>query len=541
MKHPCRLSLLPLVAAVLALGVPTSAPAQLVTRFEVSRTVFSPDLEDSTRVRYALGDSAVEVSVVIFEADSVTPVVTLRAPAPDGAGGNRDFGWKGLREDGSPAGEGGYVVTLRAVSYPDSLVTLRSLPVFVDVTPPQVQILSATPNLYAPGLEGASPAVEIAHLLSDTSPLATGRSIDRLTIAFRNPSGAPVPGGIVTTSPPYAGASGSYVSSWDATTLALESKLIEGEHEVAVTLDDAAGYSARSVYHFDVDLADPTIRVTTLAPNASVRVVPDTLRGDVFDRYGVDSLYVKYPSSQFQPVTSTRMQNDSLLFAIALADSVLAEGPFRLQFRAVDNAGRSEVHVFDFRYDLSSPAAPVLDAAGGTWRTVLFPLSGHAENDGDLSTIVLIHRNGAPVDSVATSVSESFTIDVPLVVGRNELVAYQRDGAGNVSAGSNTVVVTFKSSAGVFFPVPFVPGGTFQVSADRIARAATLRVFDVAGDLVTLFEDLTARQYYVFEWNGRNRDDQTVRRGPLVAVATIDYDDGTRDVMREVFLFDSNP
>ena len=539
LKYPSHSLLRPLLAVVLWCAAATPASAQLILRFEVSQAVISPDgdgRQDSTRVRYALADTALAVSVVIFQADSVTPVDTLRAPAPDFPG-TRDRYWKGRRWDGSAAGEGSYVVVLRAIgkTRPDSVLTL---PVFVDLTPPRVQILSVTPNPYAPGLAGASPAVNISHVISNTSPVSPGRTADRLDVTFHNPSGAAVTAQ-VTTSPPYSGAGGNYISSWNASDNA--ATLPDGEYEVVVTVDDAAGYVARSVYHFEIDTAVPVVVITSPPENARVRVVPANLRGRAFDRRGVDSLYVKYPSSPYQRVASTMVTNDTLVFSVPLADSVTTEGTYRLKLRAVDKVGRSLVHDYTLTYDLTAPVPPVLDASGGTWHTDRFPLSGRVDNGGDTSSLVRILRNGAVVDSVPTALSARFTVNVPLVVGRNDLVAYQRDGAGNLSEASNTIVVAFKSTAGLFFPVPFAPGGSFQVNADRIARSATLRVFDVTGDLVTRFEDGTPRQYYAFDWNGRNSSDRAVRRGPLVAVAVIDYDDGTRDVFRETFLFDSNP
>lgn len=540
LKHPSRLHLLALVAAVLSSALAEPVSAQLVTRFEVRETVISPDgdgRQDSTRVRYALADTALSVSLTVFAADSVTPVYTLRAPAPDGQGPLREFFWRGQRDDGFPAGEGAYVITLRAIGQSNA-DSLTSLPVFIDVTPPRVQVLSVIPNPYAPGLSVARPAVEISYLVSDTSPTAPGRSPDVLNVAFTNPSGAAVVAE-VTTSPPYTGMAGSYVSAWDASAGA--ASLPDGEYQVDVTVDDAAGYTARSTYHFDIDSAVPVVTVTSLPENARVRVVPDSLRGSAFDRHGIDSLYVKFPSSPYQPVVSTMLRDDSLLFAIPLADSLQVPGPFALRFRAVDSAGRSNVYAYTLTYDLTAPTPPVLDPFTGDWHAERFPLSGSVDNGGDTAALVRIVRNGTVVDSIPTALSGDFTASVPLIVGRNNLVAYQRDGAGNLSAASNTVVVTFQSSAGLFVPVPFAPGGAFQVSADRIARSATLRVFDVAGDLVTLFEDGAARQYYSFNWDGRNSSDRSVRRGPLVAVATIDYDDGTRDTFREVFLFDSNP
>ncbi len=539
MKYTRRLIQLPLLAVMLLLAFAESAPAQLVARFDLLGSVISPDgdgRQDSTRVRYTLADSAVALGVVVFAADSVTPVYTLRATAPASAG-TRDFYWRGQRDNGTFAGEGAYVVTLTAFgnTAPD---TVLSLPVFVDITPPRVQILSVTPNPYAPGLSAARPAVEIAHVVSDASPLSTGRAPDQLGVTFTNPSGAPVEA-TVTTAPPFVGLSGNYVSSWDAS--AGGASLPDGEYRVDITIDDAAGYSATASYYFEIDAAVPTVAIESPADGARVRAVPDSLRGRAFDRHGVDSLYVKYPSSPYQPVTGAVVIDDTLRFAIPLTDSVVNEGTYAFSFRAVDQVGRSAVYTSVFTYDTTAPAAPVLDAFTGSWLTSFYPLSGSVDNGGDASTLVDIVRNGAVVDSVPSALSSRFTVNVPLAVGRNQIVAVQRDGAGNVSGPSNTVVVTFQSTGGLYFPVPFTPGGTFQVNAERVARSVTLRVFDVTGDLVTFFEDGGASRYYAFNWNGRNSSDQPVRRGPLVAVAAVLYDDGSRDIYREVFLFDSNP
>ena len=539
--HLRRLIQLPLLAVVCLAALGGPVHAQFVTRFEVSPAVISPDgdgRQDTTRVRYSLSDTALVVSIVVFEADSVTPVATLRAPSPETSSNqNRDYGWRGLTAGGSPAAEGAYIVTLRATNE-SGTETVRHLPVFVDVTPPAVQILSVIPNPYAPGLSVARPAAEVSHVVSGTSPVFPGRTPDRLGVTITNPGGAAVDA-VIETDPPFNGADGNYVSAWDGSEVG--TALPDGEYTVTVTIDDAAGYTARDTYHFDVDTALPTVAITTPAGSGRVRVVPDSLAGVAFDRHGIDSLYVKYPSSAYQPVASTFLRNDSLVFAVSLADSVVSEGAYPFAFRAVDRSGRAARHDYTLTYDLSAPSPPLLDPFTGTWHSQSYRLEGSAGNGGDSGTFLRVTRNGAPLDSLAITASGRFQIDVPLVVGRNTLLAYLRDGAGNLSGPSNAVVVSFQSAAGVFVPVPFAPGDRFQINADRVARSATLRVFDVTGDLVTRFDDDSARQYYSFDWNGRNSSDRNVRRGPLVAVAIIEYDDGTRDVFREVFLFDASP
>jgi hypothetical protein len=60
----------------------------------------------------------------------------------------------------------------------------------------------------------------------------------------------------------------------------------------------------------------------------------------------------------------------------------------------------------------------------------------------------------------------------------------------------------------------------------------------LTGDLVVLLEDDAAKQYYSFAWDGINGSGKNVKKGPLVAVAALDYPDGSHDVFREVFLYD---
>jgi hypothetical protein len=205
----------------------------------------------------------------------------------------------------------------------------------------------------------------------------------------------------------------------------------------------------------------------------------------------------------------------------------------------VDGVGRTTVNQFTVTVDLTAPAPPALTPFDGKSYGSTYMLSGTYNDGGDTRSVVRILRNGEVVDSLTTLVSKSpFTTPVRLLPGRNELVAVLRDGAFNASAPSNTVVVRFESGAGLFMPVPFTPGASFDLNAPRAARGAAVRVYDVTGDLVARFEDAQARQFYSFPWDGLNGSGIDTKKGPLVAVASLDYDDGTRDVFRKVFLFE---
>ncbi len=529
------------LAAGSGLGV---AHAQtIVTLFDVRETVMSPDgngTADSTRVRYTLNASAT-VSLIVFEADSVTPVDTLRTPAPETSGGPRNFYWKGRRWDGSLAAEGAYVVTLFATNgaNPDSV---KSLPIFIDVTPPTIQILSALPNPYAPGAPGSTTSVGFSFTIADASPVSPGRIADELKSAFATPSGSAFTPVSLTTTPSYTGASGNYVLSWNAT--AETATPPDGEFRVTLTVTDVAGYDATSTYLFDVDTRAPDVKVTSLAENASVSIIPDSLRGYAFDKRGVDSLLVRYAATRpWEPVVATSLVSDTLRFSVPLADSFPTEGAHRVDFRAVDVFGRATELFFNFRSDATAPPAPVLDplvGTGGAWNSSRYPLTGRADDGGDAAAFVRVYRNGALVDSVSTFASDDFEVEVPLLAGRNDLTAVLRDAAMNTSPPSNVVTVEFDTGAGFYAPAPFGPGDAFDVNANGTASRCTLRLFDVTGDLVAILEDDGARQYYSFTWNGLNGSGQNVKKGPLVAVASLDYADGSHDVFREVFLYDPN-
>jgi hypothetical protein len=526
-----------------------SARAQqtIVSRFDVRETVISPEVPsdgdlkaDSTRVRYTLSASATVVSLIVFEADSITPVDTLRAPAPETASA-REFYWRGRRWDGSPVPEGPYVVTLyaRGVSNTDSL---KSLPIFVDVTRPTVQVLSALPNPYAPGAPTSTTSVSFSFTVGNASPVYVGRIPDELTYAFVNPGGTTIEPVSLTTTPPFTGANGAYVLAWDATQET--TTLPDGEFHMTLTVTDVAGYTAASTYYFDVDTRAPDVKATSLATSASVSTVPDSLHGYAFDKRGVDSLVVRYADNRpYQPVATAWVANDTLHFAVPLADSFSTEGAYQLDFRAVDHFGRATNYPFNFRYDATAPPAPTLDpflGTNGKWNTSVYPLTGVADDGGEIGASVRVYRNGAVIDSVSTFSSDNFEVDVPLLPGRNDVYAVLRDAAFNVSPPSNTLTIDFETGAGFFAPAPFGPGDVFDVNANGTASGCILRLFDLTGDLVVVLEDDDAQQFYSFGWNGLNGSGVEVKKGPLVAVAAVDYADGSHDVFREIFLYDPN-
>lgn len=182
--------------------------------------------------------------------------------------------------------------------------------------------------------------------------------------------------------------------------------------------------------------------------------------------------------------------------------------------------------------------APVLEPFNGKWHTPSYLLRGEVARARFLS-FVRVLRDGVVIDSVSTAVDSLFSVRVPLEPGPNQFTAVWID-TSLTSPPSNTVNVTFDTSAGFFMPVPFVAGASFDINVTDPVGKVVLRVFDVMGDLVTQFESREQRTFYSFPWDGLNASGERVHRGPLIAVAAIDYSDGSHEVIRRAFLFDSD-
>jgi hypothetical protein len=180
--------------------------------------------------------------------------------------------------------------------------------------------------------------------------------------------------------------------------------------------------------------------------------------------------------------------------------------------------------------------APVLHSPGGKVHTDSYLLQGEVDSMR-VNSWVRILRNGIVIDSVSAASDTLFSRRVPLLVGDNSLRAVLVKGTSK-SPGSNIVTVHFDPQAGFFMPVPMVPGASFDFNPVDPVVKLELRLFDTAGDLVKNFESRETRTYYSFPWDGKNNSYLPVKRGPLVAVTSIDYQDGTHDVIRQVFLFD---
>jgi hypothetical protein len=540
------------VAALCALALVSPAAADLLGgSFLATPPAFSPNGDgrsDASVIRFTLADTVAARSLVVFAADSVTPVDTLIAPAPDSVLGPKTATWDGRRWDGTPAPEGSYVVTVSASDAAGD--TTATIPLFVDLTAPTLRVTGVTPARYVPGVPNTPSVLDISFVLTGVSPVPAGRVPDELQLTIHNPSGAPLSAEtlngriswdppLLSLSPPSVGTDGTYHLKWDA---GGQTGLLDGEYRIDLSIVDAAGFTDADTAYADFDVDRPNVTYTNLQTGDRVAVVPDSLRGRAYDRSGIDSLRVKYSASgAYTPVPSFRVVRDTVVFAVALADSIPGEGSHDVTVRATDGVGRVTAAKLTLVYDATRPGAPSLEPFDGVWYAESFTVRGEVPPDAEVDGRVRILRNAVQVDSVFTALDQTFARPIPLDPGENLIYAIYLDGADNASPPSNTIRVLLDDASGLYMPVPFRRNDQFVVNTSQAARRVEVSVYDLTGDLVVVLESQREGENFELPWNGLNRSGASVKKGPLVAVATVTFADGSRTRYREIFLFEDAP
>jgi len=305
-----------------------------------------------------------------------------------------------------------------------------------------------------------------------------------------------------------------------------------------VTVRDRASNSAAAQTFIDVDTEGPTITITSLANDSTLSEIPDSLYGWAWDRNGVtDTLWVEFPGrTSFVLNPSGTMRSDTLFFSSVLRDSILEEGSHLVRFKAHDKLGQERIKGFNITWDSTAPPAPVLEKLPATSHAPEILLQGTAE--GDFTDVMRIYRNGAAIDTLQPEITGEWPRLVALEPGLNRIHAVMADEAGNTSAPSNTVEVTFDPAGGLYIAQPFRPGDAFQVNLAEPARYVTLRVYDMGGHLVRVLDERYGGDFVSIAWDGLNGDGEKAKKGPLVAVALVERSDGAKDTLRGIFLFE---
>jgi hypothetical protein len=537
LKHRVLFAVCVLAAVLTTSG---SSHGAIIDNIAVTPPDISPNGDgaaDSMIITYDLADTANAVYLLIVQSDSTSVVDTLVGGVSHSAGSQGVAVWKGTVASGVRVADDDYFVSLRATN--DAESDSRFRPISVDVVPPQAFVTDLHPILFAPGSPDDNQSRELTVGFQTFDPHPSDKI--NLRVWITDPAGDVVETLLPDT---LVQAIGSHTVRWNGLTAA-----DDGIHEVKIFAEDRAGNTDHARSSFRVDLDPPDLEVTSPGAGGRFKVVPDSLYGWAWDSGGdpsnktvpsIASLYVRYSGGleAFEPIQTTAIRMDTVFFAVQLTDSVvLQDTTYTLGFRAVDKVGRIKIAPFSITWDPNPPAAPVLDQPPSPTRNPTQVLDGTVSSDTE---IMRIYRNDALVDTIEPNhpVLPEWPYPVTLVPGENEIYAIAVDGAGNASASSNVISIVLDASPGLRITQPFVVDDVFLLNLGKPASSVTLRVYDMGGKLVRALSSQSSGSNISIAWDGRNGDGETVRKGPLVAVAQIRYQSGGSEVFREIFLFE---
>lgn len=265
---------------------------------------------------------------------------------------------------------------------------------------------------------------------------------------------------------------------------------------------------------------------------------------------GQDSVTLTADFSQvddrFDPATRLTIipQGDGVfdvLYTIAAGNSIESREGAQIFLTAsdLDGEGCGSTTVIGATVDVDNEPPmerPVLNAPGlvkgGT-----VDVSGNAPE----AVTVEIQRNGVVIDSLDVLAGGSaFGGTVPVLARENSLTAISIDRAGNRSAPSIPVVV-FSAQGNVFLtPGRFGPGDAFFVALFQPARNVTVRIFNLEGVEIQQIDGGSGDIFDIF-WDGFDNRGVLASSGPYIAVAEVVSTDGSREYLRQAFVFTRTP
>ena len=482
-------------------------------------------VSDSMIITYDLSDTATTVYLLIVQSDSSTVVDTLVNGAAQGPSMSHAAVWDGTVAGGIRVADDNYFVLLQASD--GQFVDRAFSPISVDVVPPQTFVTNKFPNPFAPAFPDSNPQILTVQFATfDAFP---SDSLD-VRALIKDPTG----GTIATVPDTWVAANGTHTVRWDGTEAS-----VDGNHEIHIVASDRAGNTDVTRGSFVVDLNPPEVEFTAPQSDLTVQVVPDSLFEWAYDASRDITLEVRYTGvGDYEPIQSTILIMDTLFFAVQLTDSVvLQQQKYNIGVRATDTFGRQTPKFFDITWDTIPPLKVVLNQPPSPTRNPSLLLTGTVDADVDTMNI---YRNGALVDRIAPNlpVIPEFPYTITLVPGNNAIYAIAFDAVGNSSGQSNEISVVLDRSPGLLISVPFLPNDAFLLNLSKPASTVVLRVYDLGGGLVQVLNSTSAGTNIALPWDGRNGNGEAVKKGPLVAIAKIQYQDGGSEVFREAFLYE---
>jgi hypothetical protein len=377
----------------------------------------------------------------------------------------------------------------------------------LDTTSPTFATL-IYPNPYAPGLPFADTLLVVDVTTSSTQPQ------DWLTVWIVNEE----PAETLCTHQLTEG-DAVYTCHWDGRGKS------DGAYEVFVSAWDRAGNSEEASYAIALDQGGPWAAFT-FPTETYMTAIPDTVRGRVFDRSGIDSIGINfYSNTEYLPV-STVPGTDTLSWHVAWPESLKIEDAFRLQVYAADSLGYESTKSISLTIDMTAPDVPSFDPLPQEVSEPTISISGTSSSNDS----VLVYLNDHLDNRIQCSAGGTFQSTLHLQIGTNSIYGIAKDRAGNRSSPSSVITVTYSEAVGIFVPERLRSGSRIEINLARMADLITLKMFSTDGYYISTTTIDEPELYNVLEPDLMDSDGNSIRNGPYLLVLEILYGDGTTSV-----------
>jgi len=288
--------------------------------------------------------------------------------------------------------------------------------------------------------------------LTNSSPLAIGGTasdnVGLLSITWSNPS---VP----------ASGSATGTGAWSAAVPISGA----GVNTITVTATDLAGNIATTTLQVTLDTTDPTITTTgpTNQPTYSTATNSVTVSGTASDAGGLSTVtWVNGATG----ATGTATGTSSWSAAVALTPGINV-----ITITAVDAAGNLSTSVITVIHDTQSPTITIsIPTSAANYNSPTSPLTVGGNASDNVGVTAVTWTNGATGGSGTAVGTTSWSADVPLAQGNNQITVTAVDNVGNSS--SDTITVSYD---------PTLPNINITTPTTSATYSTTVTPLDFAG------------------------------------------------------------
>jgi hypothetical protein len=281
----------------------------------------------------------------------------------------------------------------------------------------------------------------------------------------------------------------------------------------------------------DLDTEGPALAITE-PDRAQLNELPERAAGFAADPGGIDSLGFRFVSdSEYGPV-SFEVSGDTLHWEVPWPEDLDSDGTYELSLYAVDSPGHTAQSSKEIVIDTQAPEAPDLVPPPPQVRHPRLTVTGTCSARDS----VFLDLNGETVKRFACSAAGAFSQEVTLAEGLNMLQAAAGDKAGNRSAPSEPVNVTYVKSVGIVVPERFGDGSVIDFTLAKEADLIELRVYTLGGSHVATVTKASPDPVDELSWDLRDTEGKQVRNGPYLMVFEIVYSDGDRKLEKQAVM-----